>query len=173
MYFTINSLEMIICIRNYYSCKICFHKFLLEGNTHFKGRLSRLYGIVSGKFLDLVICNWSFYRGGFSTSINMKNNSKIKKKVEKLKYVKETFSVVKFIDPGDGTKSFDCIPDLWFVNEEKNLCFRPPQSSKKSLTLRAMNQDIPDDDWEVYECEVVSEGHGKNLIIFVPIRCLV
>lgn len=94
----------------------------------------------------------------------MTNKSKNKKKPEKIKFAKELFSVVKFVEPeaiGRNIKSFECIPDVWFVDEEKQMCFWPP-NSKKSFILRAMNQDIPDDDWLVYECEVVSEGHGKS-----------
>lgn len=53
------------------------------------------------------------------------------------------------------------------VNEEKTVCFWPPKSGK-SVTLRAMNQDEPDDDWEVYECELISEGHGTcDMLVFV------
>lgn len=83
---------------------------------------------------------------------------KTKKKKENLKYAKGTYAVVKFFE--NFHKLFECIPDAWFVNEEKTLCFWPPKRGK-SFTLRAMNQEMPDDDWEVYECEVISEGHGK------------
>lgn len=89
----------------------------------------------------------------------MKRNMK-KKKPEKLVRANGTYSTVKFVDPEQMSKLFDCIPDIWFVNEEKTLCFWPPKS-KKSVTLLAMSQAEPDDDWSVYECEIVSEGHGK------------
>lgn len=90
-----------------------------------------------------------------------KINPTKKKKTDKLKYNKSTFSVVKFPDEKDSRiKLFECIPELWFVNEEKTLCFWPPKSGK-SFTLRVMNQEPPDDTWDVYECTVVSEGHGK------------
>lgn len=92
----------------------------------------------------------------------MKNKPIIKKKQDKLNYAKDTFSVVKFIN--NKTKLFECIPDIWFTSENKTSCFWPPKS-KKSFTLRAMNQEPPEDDWEVYECELVSQGHGKFHII--------
>lgn len=88
----------------------------------------------------------------------MRKKAIVKKKTEKLNFAKCTYSVVKFIEKLH--KLFDCIPELWFVDEFKTACFWPPRSGK-SVTLRAMHQDEPDDDWEVYECEVVSEGHGK------------
>ncbi len=86
--------------------------------------------------------------------------TKPKRKSEKLRYTKGLFAVLKFIEAVNLAKLFDCVPDIWFANEEKTLCFWPPKS-KKSITLRAMNQDEPEDDWEVYECELVSDGHGK------------
>lgn len=47
------------------------------------------------------------------------------------------------------------------IIEEKSLCFWPPKTGKP-FKLRIMIQDIPEEeDWEVYECEVISEGHGK------------
>lgn len=81
-----------------------------------------------------------------------------KKKIDKLRYSKGTFSVVKFLE--EYAKLFECIPDLWFYNEDKTMCYWPSKS-KKSVTLRAMSQDEPEDDWTVYQCELVSEGHGK------------
>lgn len=95
----------------------------------------------------------------------MKRKGNAKKKPEKLKYSNGTYSVVKFIE--NFSKLFACIPDLWMVNEEKTACFWPPKSGK-SVTLCAMNQDEPDDDWEVYECELISEGHGTcDMPVFV------
>ncbi|KAJ6646903.1 hypothetical protein Bhyg_02117 [Pseudolycoriella hygida] len=73
------------------------------------------------------------------------------------------YSVVKFIEPADGTKLFECVPNLWFTDDEKSRCRWPPKS-KKSVTLRAMNRDVPEDDWEAYECELVSEGHATYSI---------
>lgn len=93
-------------------------------------------------------------------------NSKTKRKTKKFRYSKGTFSVAKFLEELE--KLFECIPDLWFYNEEKTLCYWPPKS-KKSVTLRAMNQDEPEEDWIVYDCELVSEGHGKitNYLVLV------
>lgn len=87
-----------------------------------------------------------------------------KKPPAKLNFAEKLFAVVKFVEPGDDTKSFECIPDNWFFDEGEDdlrrLCYWPPKS-KKSFTLRAMNRDEPDEDWNIYRCEVVSEGHGK------------
>lgn len=94
----------------------------------------------------------------------MKSKTKNKKKTEKINFAKELFAVVKFVEPRDDTKSFECIPDNWLLEEdeeERRRCYWPPKS-KKSFTLRAMNRDIPDEDWYIYTCEVVSEGHGKS-----------
>ncbi len=97
----------------------------------------------------------------------MKVNSKNKKKTEKINFEEELFAVIKFVEPEIDVKSFECIPDNWFVVEEDGKidgeirrCYWPPKS-KQSFTLRAMNRDTPDEDWNIYECEVVSEGHGK------------
>lgn len=97
-------------------------------------------------------------------------NSKVKKKNAKFRYTKGKFAVIKFYESENKIKLFDCIPDLWFADEEKNHCYWPPKS-KKSVTLRAMNQDLPEDDWSVYECEVISEGHGKikNVHFIYPV----
>lgn len=81
-----------------------------------------------------------------------------KKPREKLNFNKGTYAVVKFID--SNSKLFETIPELWFIDEEKSACYWPPKSGK-SFILRAMNQDEPDWDWGLYECEVVSEGLGK------------
>lgn len=92
-------------------------------------------------------------------------NRKVRQRKEKLNFVKGPYSVVKFIEPG--TKLFECIPDLWFVNGRKTQCRWPPKS-KKSITLCAMDQDPPQDDWEIYDCELVSGGHGiYSLITYV------
>lgn len=89
----------------------------------------------------------------------MKKNIKTRKKPEKRR-AEGTYSIVKFLDYEKKEKLFECIPDVWFVDEEKGLCYWPPKS-KKSVTLLAMKQQVPEDDWCVYECEVVSDGHGK------------
>lgn len=84
-------------------------------------------------------------------------NRRVKKRQEKLDFVKGPYSVVKFIEAG--TKLFECIPDLWFINAEKTQCRWPPKS-KKSATLCAIDQVLPQDDWEICDCEFVSGGHG-------------
>ncbi len=98
--------------------------------------------------------------------MSSKRGSKVKKKTEKLRFVDEKFAVVKFRECDDVTKLlsklFECIPELWFTDEEKTHCYWPPKS-KKSITLRAMNLDLPEDDWEIFECEVVREGLGNIL----------
>lgn len=87
-----------------------------------------------------------------------------KKKEEKVSFIKSPYAVVKFIE--EKNKLFESIPESWFINEEKTTCYWPPKGGR-SVTLRAMSQDVPDGDWEVCECTVVSLGHGKFYIIFL------
>lgn len=98
--------------------------------------------------------------------VHPKNN----RKAEKINFGEELFTVVKFVETGNDTKLFECIPDIWFLEDdedgERRRCYWPPKS-KQSFTLRAMNRDVPDEDWTIYECEVVSGGHGKTQDILV------
>lgn len=90
----------------------------------------------------------------------MKNKkiNKPKRKESENKY-KGEFSVVKFIDHIG--KLFECIPDIWFVDENKEACFWPPKTGK-SFSLRALTGEMPDDSWLVYGCEVISENHRED-----------
>lgn len=89
------------------------------------------------------------------------------KKINKLKLkenaYKGKYTVVKFIEVGD--KLFECIPDIWFVDEDKTSCFWPPKTGK-SFTLRALTGETPDDSYSIHACEVISEDHRKFLIFF-------
>lgn len=91
-------------------------------------------------------------------------NENIKRKPlkprEKIVFEKSEYAVVEFID--DRIKLFESIPESWFINEERSACYWPPKTGR-SFKLRAINQDIPDFDWDIYECIVVSEGHGIDL----------
>lgn len=91
----------------------------------------------------------------------MKNKRINKPKAKEATY-KGKFTTVKFIDRED--KLFDCIPDIWFVDENREVCFWPPKSGK-SVTLRAMTGEMPDDTWSIYACEIISENHRKFLIV--------
>lgn len=84
-------------------------------------------------------------------------------KLQKLNSNKCSYAVVKFIEKLN--KLFEGIPESWFVDEEQTSCFWPPKRGR-SVTLRAIDQDEPDWDWEVYECEVVSLGHGNFIFCF-------
>lgn len=101
----------------------------------------------------------------------MGKNQNLKRKPlkprEKIVFEKSEYAVVEFID--DRSKLFEGIPELWFVNEERTACYWPPKKGR-SFKLRAIDQDTPDWDWDIYECIVVSEGHGIHLFLFL-IEC--
>lgn len=88
--------------------------------------------------------------------VNLKR--KPSKPREQIVFQKSKYAVVEFVD--DRIKLFEGIPELWFVNEERNAFYWPPKTGR-SFKLRAINQETPDWDWDIYECIVVSEGHGK------------
>lgn len=69
----------------------------------------------------------------------------------------ELYAVVKFYEVVN--LLFECIPNIWFVNEEKTTCYWPP---KKGLPVyvRSLKRHIPDESWEIYDCEVVEDGLG-------------
>ncbi len=85
---------------------------------------------------------------------------KLVKPREKIVFRNSEYAVIKFIE--NRIKLFESIPESWFINEERTACYWPPKTGK-SFKLRAINQDIPDWDWEIYECIVVSGGHGKYI----------
>lgn len=91
-------------------------------------------------------------------NVNLKRKPPKPKPREKIVFEKCKYAVIKFIDYK--SKLFESIPESWFVNEEKTACYWPPKTGR-SFKLRALNQDAPDWDWVIYECIVVSEGHGK------------
>lgn len=69
--------------------------------------------------------------------------SKAKKKIlrkilQPLPTPKGNYSVVKFEEKKE--KLFECIPDNWFVDENKEACFWPPKTGT-SFTLRAMRYE--------------------------------
>lgn len=81
-----------------------------------------------------------------------------RKKVKKRNSTSELlYSVVKFIE--NRTKMFECIWDGWFVDENRDHCRWPPNKGKSYL-LRVLSKEKPDDSWKIYQCEVISEGHG-------------
>lgn len=83
------------------------------------------------------------------------------------RYIVKEYSVIEFEDEEISDRLFECIPDSWFVDESKRLCFWPPTCGTKSLSLRAINCEKPDDTWGVCECKVVSGGHCKFLYLRV------
>lgn len=94
-------------------------------------------------------------------NVNLKK--KPTKDRDKIVFHKSKFAVVKFIDVI--SKLFECIPESWFVNEERTACYWPPKTGR-SFKLRAMNQDEPNWDWDICECIVVSDGHGTHFFKF-------
>lgn len=71
-------------------------------------------------------------------------------------------TVVKFLEVNDDV-SFDCIPDIWFKDEDKDFCYWPPPTGK-NVAIRAVKQELPDDTWTLYKCEVVKGGFRKLAI---------
>lgn len=69
------------------------------------------------------------------------------------------FTVIKIIETNND-RLFDCVPDVWFTNEDKDSCFWPPTKGK-NVAIRALKQELPDDSWETFNCEVVKEGFGE------------
>lgn len=78
-------------------------------------------------------------------------------RTKKVKPVHGLYSVVKFRE--NKLRLFECIPDRWFLNEEKESCYWPPKNGKNFMVL-AMNQETTNNSWEMFRCEVVSEGHS-------------
>lgn len=76
------------------------------------------------------------------------------------KYTIHKYAVVRIEHEDEEEKLFECIPDRWFVDETKTSCFWPPTTGK-SFHLRAISCEKPDDSWRIYECIVISDGHGK------------
>lgn len=76
------------------------------------------------------------------------------------RYIVNEFSVIEFIEEDNDDRIFECIPDSWFTSESREHCFWPPKTTHKSIMIMAMNCERPDDSWRVYECRVVSGGHG-------------
>lgn len=97
----------------------------------------------------------------FTFSFKMRNRklNKPKSKKDSQNAYKGLYSTVEFTDREYG-RLFECIPDIWFYDENKDACYWPPKTGK-SFTLRALNGDLPDDTWEVCGCAVISEGHRK------------
>lgn len=70
------------------------------------------------------------------------------------------YSVIKLKEKETGNTLFDCIPDVWFSDENQDRCWWPPPKGK-NVAIRALKQEIPDDTWEIYNCEVVKRGFGN------------
>lgn len=87
----------------------------------------------------------------------------MKGKTVNKKYIIYKYSVVLFHDEDTEEKLFECIPDLWFIDELRNSCFFPPKTGKPYIQ-RAINCEKPDDNWNIYECTVVSSGFCKLIL---------
>lgn len=87
-----------------------------------------------------------------------------KKKSEKMQTTKKKFVVYKYtvvkFDDEEKKKLFECIPDLWFVNELRESCFFPPATGKPYVQ-RAINCEKPEDHWGIYNCKIVRGGFRK------------
>lgn len=70
----------------------------------------------------------------------------------------ELYTVIKLFE--EDATLFDCIPDIWFANEDLDSCFWPPVKGK-NVAIRALKREIPDASWGRYPCEVVKGGFGK------------
>lgn len=79
------------------------------------------------------------------------------------KYIVKEYTVIEFDDEHSGERLFEGIPNSWFVDETKLSCFWPPKCGTKSLMQRAINCERPGDDWNIYDCKIVSTGHRKFL----------
>lgn len=90
------------------------------------------------------------------------------------KYIIYEYSVVRIEHEDDyEEKLFECIPDRWFVDENKKSCFWPPMTGKP-FYLRAIRCEKPEDSWNICECTVISGGHSKfiyssNVFTFIQI----
>lgn len=83
------------------------------------------------------------------------------------RYIVNTYSVIEIVEEDIDDRLFECIPDSWFVDETKGLCFWPPTSGNKSFSLLALNCERPDEDtWIKCECKVISGGHCKFLYLW-------
>lgn len=90
----------------------------------------------------------------------MKRKGSGKIQTTKKRFVVHKYSVVLFDDEEESEKLFECIPDLWFVDDLRESCFFPPKTGKPYMQ-RAINCEKPDDDWGVYSCKIVSGGFCK------------
>lgn len=86
------------------------------------------------------------------------------------KYIVTSYSIIEVLNEESVDRLFECIPDSWFVDETKTLCFWPPPCGTKSFSLRAINCEKPDDTWGVYECKFVSGGYCK--CIYLRVDCV-
>lgn len=82
------------------------------------------------------------------------------------KSASEDYSVVKFYE--NDSLLFECIPNVWFTDEEKTSCYWPPKTGA-TVWARALKRELPDESYEIYVCEVVSEGLGKCENIFYSV----
>lgn len=76
------------------------------------------------------------------------------------KYIVNEFSVIEFLeDEESDDRLFECIPNSWFADETKTLCYWPPKCGTKTVMQRAINCDKPDDTWGICQCKVISGGY--------------
>lgn len=89
-----------------------------------------------------------------------KMKKQLTKKLEttKKKFVVHKYSVIQFDEEEPEEKLFECIPDLWFVDENRKSCRFPPITGK-SYIQRAINCEMPEDHWGIDDCTVISGGH--------------
>lgn len=91
-----------------------------------------------------------------------------KKSYSKGKYQIHKYAVLRVENEDEVDKReklVECIPDRWFVDENKSSCFWPPITGKL-FRLRAINCEKPEDDSNIYQCTIISDGHCK-LCIFL------
>lgn len=88
------------------------------------------------------------------------------------RYIVKDYSVIEFEEENSAERLFECIPDSWFVDENKTSCFWPPNLGTKNYMLLAVNCERPDDTWSIHMCKVVSGGHRKFLCSIFTISVL-
>lgn len=62
----------------------------------------------------------------------------------------------------ENERLFECIPNLWFLNESRERCYYPPRTGR-TFQQRAIRCEKPNDDWSVYPCKVVTGGFGMKV----------
>ncbi len=91
-------------------------------------------------------------------------NKVIRKPKTKVATYKGLFFVIKFINTERSDKLFECLPDIWYVNEDRDACYWPPRTGK-SFTLRSISGEMPDETYTIHQCEVIYENLGKLKLV--------